>query len=148
MEGSGICFIKFRTENQALDAIDMDGRKLAGQTLNVQIAKPPKDKDAGKDSRGLSRQRGGKGRGKQRKADPKQVFVCGLGDLRESDIRQFFEYVGEIERIKLLTTPEGNPKGIGFVTFRTERMADNSLDLNGERLAGKTIQVREAYAQK
>jgi len=108
---------------------------------------------------------GGKGKGKGKKGDkggfggekgekgprepnPKQVFVAGVGDTPEDDIRAFFEEIGEIERLKVLTTPEGDSKGVCFVTFRTEEQAQQALSLHRTQLDGKNITVRLAGGGK
>jgi len=91
----------------------------------------------------------GKGKGKDgdkdkgpREANPKQVFVAGIGDLQEDELRQFFEDMGEVDRLKVLTTPEGDSKGVCFVTFRSEEQANKALGQHD--FSGRNISVRLA----
>mmetsp|Transcript_5136 Transcript_5136/g.12311 ORF Transcript_5136/g.12311 Transcript_5136/m.12311 type:complete len:517 (+) Transcript_5136:105-1655(+) len=102
----------------------------------------------------------GKGRGKGKKGDknngkgdkgpseanPRQVFVAGVADMAEEDIRAFFEDVGEVDRLKVLRQPDGLSKGVCFVTFRTEEQASKALTLHGTDLGGKNLVVRHAHA--
>mmetsp|Transcript_51979 Transcript_51979/g.96184 ORF Transcript_51979/g.96184 Transcript_51979/m.96184 type:complete len:516 (-) Transcript_51979:261-1808(-) len=102
----------------------------------------------------------GKGKGKGKKGDknngkgdkgpseanPRQVFVAGVADMAEEDIRAFFEDVGEVDRLKVLRQPDGLSKGVCFVTFRSEEQASKALTLHGTDLGGKTLVVRHAHA--
>lgn len=102
---------------------------------------------------------GGKGKGKgkskdkdknkdpnaPREANPKQVFVANVGDMSEDDIRIFFEEIGEVDRLKLLTNPDGSSKGVCFVTFRTVEQATQALGLHGKSLEGRQLVVRLAH---
>merc|ERR1719181_901861 len=99
-------------------------------------------KGGGKGKKGKDGEKGDKG---PREANPKQVFVAGVGDATEDEIRMFFEEVGEVDRFKLLTTPEGDSKGVCFVTFRTEEQAQMALGLHGRDLNGRNITVRLAH---
>jgi len=97
-----------------------------------------KGKDGGKKG-------GEKGEKGPREANPKQVFVAGVGDASEDELRMFFEDVGEVDRLKLLTTPEGDSKGVCFVTFRTEEQAQQALSLHQSAFNGRSITVRLAH---
>lgn len=103
-------------------------------------------KGKGKDGKGKKGGKDGeKGDKGPREANPKQVFVAGIGDLGEDDIRMFFEEVGEVDRLKILTTPEGDSKGVCFVTFRTEEQAQQALGLHGSDCSGRSLTVRLAH---
>jgi len=98
-----------------------------------------------KGDKGGFRDGGEKGEKGPREPNPKQVFVAGVGDTAEEEIRMFFEDVGEVDRLKVLTTPEGDSKGVCFVTFRTEEQAQKALGLHGSDLGGRNITVRLAH---
>lgn len=83
-----------------------------------------------------------------REANPKQVFVAGIGDTPEEDIREFFEAAGDVDRLKVLRNPDGGSKGVCFVTFRTEEQAQKALTLHGKSLEGRNIVVRLAHGGK
>jgi len=90
----------------------------------------------------------GKGKGKSdgpREPNPKQVFVAGIADSGEDEVRMFFEDTGEVERLKVLRDPEGKSKGVCFVTFRTEEQAQAALGLHGSSFSGKNLTVRLAH---
>lgn len=104
---------------------------------------------------------GGKGKGKKgdfkggekgdkgpREANPKQVFVAGIGEAQEDELRMFFEEAGEVDRLKVLTTPEGDSKGVCFVTFRSEEQAQAALRLHGSDMGGRNITVKLANGGK
>jgi len=95
--------------------------------------------------KGKKGDREGKGDKGPREANPKQVFVAGIGDLQEDEIRMFFEDVGEVDRLKLLTNEDGSSKGVCFVTFREESQAQQALTLHGSDLSGRNITVRLAH---
>lgn len=143
----GVCFVTYRTEGQADKSLDFHGEEFNGKKLIVRIAQAPKGGQGGqgparrRDSRSPSPR--GKGKGKKDN-DPRQVFVSGIGDLPESKVRAYFEEIGDIERIKLLFTPEGDPKGVGFVTFRNEAQADKAVDSSGDDCCGRQLQIRYA----
>lgn len=100
----------------------------------------------GKGKKGEKGDRPGKDPNAPREANPKQVFVANIGDAPEEEIRDFFEEAGEVDRVRLLRTPEGASKGVCFVTFRTEMQAQQALALNGRPFQDKNIVVRVAHA--
>jgi len=107
----------------------------------------------GSGGKGKGKGKGKKGDGKgkpfdptaPREANPKQVFVANVADMEEEDIRAIFEEVGEVDRLKVLRTPEGASKGVCFVTFRTEDQAQKALTLHGTSLEGRNLVVRLAH---
>jgi len=104
-----------------------------------------KGKGKGKGKKG-DKGGGGKGDKGPSEANPKQVFVAGVADMPEDDIRTFFEEVGEVDRLKILRNPDGTSKGVCFVTFRTEDQANRALTMHGTDIGGKNLVVRHANA--
>jgi hypothetical protein len=100
----------------------------------------------GKGSRGKSDKGGEKGG--QEQADPKQVFVAGIGSASEDEIRSFFNQAGEVSRVKVLRTPEGDSKDVCFITFRNEEQAQRALNSHGSSFSGRTLTVRIANGKK
>jgi hypothetical protein len=80
--------------------------------------------------------------------DPKQVFVAGIGATSEGDIRTFFQTVGEVDRVKVLRTVEGESRDACFITFRTEEQAVKAVGLHGASLGGRSLTVRVAHGGK
>lgn len=110
-------------------------------------------KGKGKGCKGSKGDKGDKGGGmkggeKGHEPNPKQVFVAGVGDMSEDEIRMFFEEIGEVERLKVLRQPDGQSKGVCFVTFRSEDQALKAIGLHGSDLGGKTLTVRHAHGGK
>jgi hypothetical protein len=102
-------------------------------------------KGKGKGKKGDREKGEGKGDKGPREPNPKQLFIAGTGDLAEDEIRDFFEEIGEVERIKLLTNEDGSPKGVCFVTFRTEEQAQQALGKHESNLHGRRLTVRLAH---
>jgi len=87
----------------------------------------------------------GKEPGAPREADPKQVFVANIGDMPEEELRTLFEEAGDVERVKVLRTPEGLSKGVGFVTFGSVEQAQKALTMSGTPIDGRSLVVRLAH---
>eukprot|EP00927_Polykrikos_kofoidii_P009078 TRINITY_DN13766_c1_g4_i1.p1 TRINITY_DN13766_c1_g4~~TRINITY_DN13766_c1_g4_i1.p1 ORF type:complete len:563 (-),score=115.26 TRINITY_DN13766_c1_g4_i1:1306-2751(-) len=93
---------------------------------------------------------GGKGEG-GKAPDNRQLFIAGIGDSSEDEIRTFFEDSvegSEVVRVKVLFHPDGAPKGVGFVTYQTEEQATEGLKLHGVRFGGRSLTVRLASGGK
>ena len=75
-----------------------------------------------------------------------QVYVGNLSyRVKERDLRQLFESIGEIEHLKIIKNHNtGRSKGFGFVTFVSTSDAQDSLRLNGEDFEGRFLVVRIA----
>lgn len=56
-------------------------------------------------------------------------------------MRREFTRCGHITRVKLLTSPEGRPKGSGFVGFESPEAAAEALGLSGTQVMGREIRV-------
>jgi len=100
--------------------------------------------------KGYSKGSGDKGVSKedQNLPDPRQIFVAGIGNSSEDEIKAFFQQVGDIARVKVLRTPEGVSKDVSFITFRSEEQAQDALRLHGTSFAGKNITIRIANGKK
>jgi len=96
-------------------------------------------------------EKGEKGGGKASdQPDPKQVFVAGagIGLSTEDEIKTFFQQAGDVARVKVLRTPEGDSKDVCFITFRNEDQAQAAIALNGSAFAGRSLLVRMANGKK
>eukprot|EP00928_Gymnodinium_smaydae_P061989 TRINITY_DN4593_c0_g1_i1.p1 TRINITY_DN4593_c0_g1~~TRINITY_DN4593_c0_g1_i1.p1 ORF type:complete len:612 (-),score=185.77 TRINITY_DN4593_c0_g1_i1:41-1834(-) len=164
----GIGFVTFSDELEAQDAAQPRYCELNGRRISVRPAGAGGGGGGGGAGGGLGGATnfgsggglgggggggfGGKGKGDgkaPREADPRQLFVAGLGDAHEDEVRAFFEDIGPVERVKILTTPDGDSKGVGFVTFQNAALAEEALSaLSGAELQGKRISVRRAGENK
>jgi len=169
----GVCFVTMQSADHALEALRLTGEDFNGRRLNVRPAvggggvggdRGRGDDDVtgglfggmfdggGKGKRDVFG--GGKGRsdgpggGAPRQPDPKQVFVSGIGDATDDEVMDAFERCGEVLRVKVLTHPTGQPKGVCFVTFSTELGAKSAIELSGSDMNGRKICVSPANGSK
>lgn len=125
----------FLDDDLDLDFLSSLGVGGAGGGKNRSNDKGNKSKGKGKD----------KGTGGVRDADPKQIFVAGVAEANEVEIREFFEEAaGEVVEVKILKHPTGESKGVCFVTFRDESQAQTAISQHGKDLKGQRLTVRLA----
>jgi len=130
----GIAFIKYKTKAGVEAALKFDGDDYGGRTLKVNIAGAKGDKGKGK---------GDKGKGKGN--SELQVFVGGLPfSVEEAALRKDFEECGEIESLRLPLNEEGNPRGIAFITYKSQEGVDKALAFDGTEYGGRTLKVNVA----
>ncbi|GAA6011100.1 hypothetical protein JCM10207_005496 [Rhodosporidiobolus poonsookiae] len=80
-------------------------------------------------------------------APPYTVFVGNLTfETMEQDVAAFFEGLG-VKSIRLVSTPEGKPRGFGYVEFETVEDLKNALTASGNDLAGRPVRISVAEAQ-
>jgi len=81
---------------------------------------------------------------KQNQAEICQIFVGGLPNVPEDQIRQYFGRWGEITKIQI---KQG--KGFGFVTFTTRKAVDEILmNHNAHEIDGKWVDCKTAENRK
>lgn len=83
--------------------------------------------------------------------DNNKLFVGGISwDTTEDGLKEFFEQVGEVEEVKIITDRQtGRSKGFGFVTMKSAEDAAKAKDeLNGKELDGRELRVDEAKPQE
>lgn len=77
----------------------------------------------------------------------KKLYVGNLSyDTTESQIRELFAQVGEVDSVALITDRDsGRPKGFGFVEMNTEELAQEAIKrFNGYSLDNRNLTVSEA----
>lgn len=79
-----------------------------------------------------------------------EVKVGGLSfNAYDEDVRSFFnENCGNVINVKLLTRPDGKPKGLGFVKFSKKSSFNKAIELNGCEHMGRSLNIEEAYGQQ
>ena len=78
------------------------------------------------------------------------VFVNGLEyEMKESDIEEFFQACGTIERVNLPKYQDSN-KNIGYchVRFSTKEETQKAMDLNGKYLGDRYVRIEMAKGLK
>jgi len=66
-------------------------------------------------------------------------FKCKEEDI----VEKFKESAGEVGDVTIVRDPNGRSKGFGFVTMMTTEGGKKGLELDGEDLLGRSMQVRE-----
>jgi len=80
-----------------------------------------------------------------------KLFVGNIPySMSESELRELFEKVGELESCKLIMDREtGRSKGFGFVEYKTEEDASEAMEqLNEADVQGKKLVVNKARPQE
>jgi RNA recognition motif-containing protein len=83
----------------------------------------------------------------QEYAMAKKLYVGNMSyDTTETQIRELFAQVGEVESVALITDRDsGRPKGFGFVEMNTEEQAQEAIKrFNGYSLDNRNLTVSEA----
>lgn len=125
------CYADFDDVEHATEAqTKLNGLVVDGHAIRAQISNPSlkKERDAPPTAR--------------------QVYVHNLnfGTTNEASLREFFSVVGDVEAIKVPLNDRnrnlGNTNnGYAFVTFVTESAAKDALNLSGNDLDGRKIDV-------
>lgn len=91
------------------------------------------------------------GRERRQKAAPGcRLFIGGISrDLEDEELKSKFMDHGKITDFALMKDENGNSRGFGFITFAKKEMADAAIAaLNGQRIKGRPLGVRDADAPK
>merc|ERR1712228_180028 len=127
----GIAIITFETDEGVKEALKYDGDEYGGRTLKVNKA-GEKGKGKGKD-------------GKGKRDDSLTVFVGGLPfSADEETLKKDFAECGEIDRFNMPMNEEGRPRGIAFITYKSEEAVTKALEFNETDYGGRTIKVNKA----
>merc|ERR1712085_208904 len=78
-----------------------------------------------------------------------KMFIGGLPfQATEAVLRKDFGECGEIEAFKMPMNQEGKPKGIAWVTYKTQEACDKAMVFDGTDYGGRTLQVNKADGGK
>lgn len=79
-----------------------------------------------------------------------KVYVGGLSyNTTEDGLREAFLRFGDIEDLIIITDKyTGRSKGFGFITFNDQKGAEGALEMNGQKLDGRTIKVSIAKEKR
>jgi len=131
-ESLGYGFVHYESAESAQDAVArVDGKVIAGQKVIVTPFRSKKERGV-EETAGIYT----------------NVYVKNLPeDSTEEELTALFSAHGPITSSKLAMSPEGKPKGFGFINFRTPEEATAAVNaLNGHDFKGKELFV--ARAQK
>lgn len=75
-----------------------------------------------------------------------KIFIGNLSfNADESTLSAMFGAIGKVEEIAIPTDREsGRPRGFAFITFESQRDAQNALSLDGKEVDGRKITVKMA----
>ncbi|GAK64088.1 RNA-binding protein Prp24 [Moesziomyces antarcticus] len=125
------CYVQYTTPSSASAAVAaLDGSEVAeGRRMSVAHSDPSRRKartDAVENAH--------------------ELFVSGFArNITDDDMRTYFEAYGKVTGVRLLRTPEGSLRGIGFVDFENALEAQRAMrELNSTKWRGKTIAVTMA----
>tara|TARA_R110002124_G_scaffold287281_1_gene472218 strand:- start:10043 stop:10354 length:312 start_codon:yes stop_codon:yes gene_type:complete len=79
-----------------------------------------------------------------------KIYVGNLAySVTQADLEDFFNKFGAVTEAKLITDFEtGRSKGFAFIEFETQSAAQDSLEGNGQELAGRSLKVSMARENK
>lgn len=125
----GYAFIRFSTDDEAAEAVDLNGAKLEGRTLNIKY--------------------GTKGALTKKPKDGKIVFLSNLNfQTTEKDIREKFSDCGDIVDIRIPTNKKGFKHGICYVEFLDTSSVDKAIKLDGAIIDDRPITVNWALPNR
>ncbi|KAH7388553.1 hypothetical protein KP509_16G081500 [Ceratopteris richardii] len=125
-KSNGYGFVRFETEEVAnLSIQKLNGAEIKGKILCVENFDP-----------------------KRYLATETNLYIKNIGlEITEEALKEEFSGYGEITSLIIMRDADGNPKGFGFVNFKTKDSAENALKaMNGKILGCKALYV--ALAQK
>merc|ERR1712137_917084 len=80
-----------------------------------------------------------------KKGDELTVFVGGIPfSCTEETLKKDFSECGEIEKMNVPMNDEGRPRGIAFITYKTEAGVKEALKYDGEDYGGRRLKVNMA----
>eukprot|EP00917_Polyrhabdina_sp_WS-2016_P015074 GHVP01032844.1.p1 GENE.GHVP01032844.1~~GHVP01032844.1.p1 ORF type:complete len:411 (-),score=45.56 GHVP01032844.1:1072-2304(-) len=79
-----------------------------------------------------------------------KIFVGGLPDLSDGELKEYFSQYGEvIEVLNMYDKKSNRPRGFGFITFSTTDAVDQVIKhYNAHCLKGKWVEVKKAEPKK
>ena len=115
-------FVGFENKADFEEALKHNGKELNGSTMRIE------QKGERRGGAGGAGGRGGR--------DANKIFVRGIGDASDSDIREFFEKIGPVNDF---FRREG--AGFCFVGFENARDHQEALRMSGKEIGGNRINV-------
>ena len=74
--------------------------------------------------------------------DQRSVYVGNVDySVTSEELGLFFKSAGKVNRVTILTTHKGQPKGFAYVEFAEVEAVENAVRLNGEILSNRPLKV-------
>lgn len=129
------CYVQYTSPREAQEAMAaLHQHSLApGTSLQVHLSDPSRRKQR-----------------TDANADERELYVSSIArGCSPEQLRAHFEALGDVQGFRMPTGPDGKPKGIAFVDYRTPIEAQRAMvELNGSLIAGKAIRVQMADTPK
>jgi len=121
----GFAILTFSSEEEAAEAVDLDGSEVKGRKLQVRHRT--------------------KGHLTKKPKDCRTIFMSNLNfKSREEDIKKHFADCGEIVEVRIPKSKKGFSFGNAYVEFTDTKHVDKAIELNESSLGGRQITVNWA----
>jgi len=79
-----------------------------------------------------------------------RLFVGNLPwETSNEELKKFFDPMGEVSEVNIITTKEGRSRGFGFVEMPNDEEAEKAIkELDGKELGGRKVVVNKARPAK
>uniref|UniRef100_T1IYB7 RRM domain-containing protein n=1 Tax=Strigamia maritima TaxID=126957 RepID=T1IYB7_STRMM len=120
-------FVKFETPESAESARQLNGHKLDGFVLRVDLAS-----------------------NKNQPNHKKSIFVGNLPfEIEENSLYEHFSEYGEVESVRIIRDKmSGIGKGFGYINFKSEDSVHLALKITAKPLEGRTLRVSRAMTRE
>ena len=137
--GKGFAFVTFQTDSEAEAAVNsLNGKKIFGNILNLNISKPKEKPDIKKTSKKDKKKK------KEGGSQQSRVFVKNID--KDADMEEMKKLFGAHGSVVDLYNPG---KGFIFVSYSNAEEAETAVkSLDGESVGGKIIQCNVAKFKK
>ncbi|MCO5595000.1 hypothetical protein L7F22_049037 [Adiantum nelumboides] len=142
----GFGFVNFENSDDAARAVErLNGKKIDEKEWYVCRAQKKSEREVT-----LKEQHDLNIRDRLEKQKDVNVYVKNLDDtVDERTLKEWFSTQGQVISSKIIKTPEGQSKGIGFVTYSSPDEAKKAIaEMNGAMLGSKPLFVAKAQRKE
>ncbi|EEB19037.1 RNA-binding protein, putative [Pediculus humanus corporis] len=124
---SVVAYVKFASEDSVKAAVDANGMIVDGHHLRINLAETSTEIDTNK-----------------------AIFVGGLPfDIEDDELWEFFENCGKINSVRIIRDSHTSMgKGIGYVNFDSTAAVELALQMDGQELKKRCINVKRCLSTK
>ncbi|CAD5216764.1 unnamed protein product [Bursaphelenchus xylophilus] len=129
-QSKGYAYVDFGTKEEALEVLAQDGQhKSNGRPIHISAYQP---------------------HGKGEKApfkfatqrEDNKLFVRNVHyEVTEAQLKEFFDKFAPVKSARIVTRPNGLPKGIAYIEYSNPEDAQKALEADGRKLHGRKISV-------